>query len=78
MWLGAKLDVATNCNIRNLKRAIEFIGNNNKLSFVQNPGHLPNSNKELGYGLDPGSIPGVGGVEIFPHSFVSRLVLGST
>ena len=37
------------------------------------------SGKALGYGLDgPGSIPGVGGVEIFLHSFVSRLVLGST
>ena len=36
------------------------------------------SGKVLGYGLvDPGSIPGVGGVEIFLHSFVSRLVLGS-
>ena len=33
----------------------------------------------LGYGLDgPGSIPGVGGVEILLNSFVSRLVLGST
>ena len=37
------------------------------------------SGKALGYGLDgPGSIPGVGGVEIFLHSFGSRLVLGST
>ena len=37
------------------------------------------SGKELGYRLDgPGSIPGVGGVEIFLHSFVSRLALGST
>ena len=37
------------------------------------------SGKALRYGLDgPGSIPGVGGVEIFLHSFVSRLVLGST
>ena len=37
------------------------------------------SGKALCYGLDgPGSIPGVGGVEIFLHSFVSRLVLGST
>ena len=36
------------------------------------------SGKALGYGLDgPGSIHGVGGVEIFLHS-VSRLVLGST
>ena len=35
--------------------------------------------KMLGYGLDgPHSIPGVGGVEIFLHSFVSRLALGST
>ena len=37
------------------------------------------SSKALGYGLDgPGSIPGVGGVEIFLRSFVSRLVLEST
>ena len=33
------------------------------------------SGKALGYGLDG---PGVGGVEIFLRSFVSRLVLGST
>ena len=34
------------------------------------------SGKALGYGLDgPDSIPGVGGVEIFLSSFVSRLVL---
>ena len=33
----------------------------------------------LGYGLDgPGSISGVGEVEIFLYSFVSRLALGST
>ena len=37
------------------------------------------SGKALSYGLDgPGSIPGVGGVEIFLRSFASRLVLGST
>ena len=37
------------------------------------------SGKALSYGLDgPGSIPGVGGVEIFLHFFVSRLALGST
>ena len=37
------------------------------------------SGKALGYALDgPGSIPGVGGVEIFLHSFVSKLALGST
>ena len=37
------------------------------------------SGKALDYWLDgPGSIPGVGGVEIFLHLFVSRLVLGST
>ena len=37
------------------------------------------SGKALSCGLDgPGSIPGVGGVEIFLHSFVSRLALGST
>ena len=35
--------------------------------------------KALDYGLDgPGSIPGVGGVEISLRSFVSRLVLRST
>ena len=37
------------------------------------------SGKELSCGLDgPGSIMGVGGVEIFLHSLVSRLALGST
>ena len=37
------------------------------------------SGKALGYGLDGlGSIPNVGGVEIFLHFFVSRLALGST
>ena len=37
------------------------------------------SGKALGYGLDgPGLILGVGGVETFLHSFVSRLVLRST
>ena len=35
--------------------------------------------KALGYGLDgPDSITGGGGMEIFLHSFVSRLVLEST
>ena len=35
--------------------------------------------KALGFGLDgPGSIPGVGKVEIFLHSVLSRLVLGFT
>ena len=44
---------------------------------VYGPGS--SSGKALSYGLDgPGSIPGVRGVEIFLHSFVSRLVLGST
>ena len=33
----------------------------------------------IGYGLDsPGLIPGVKGVEIFLHSLVFRLLLGST
>ena len=37
------------------------------------------SGKALGCGLDdPGSIQGVGGVEIFLHTFMPRLVLGST
>ena len=35
--------------------------------------------KALGYGLDTlGSIPVIGGVEIFLHSFVSRQLLRST
>ena len=37
------------------------------------------SGKALGHGLDgPGSIPDVGGLEIFLHSFFSTLVTGST
>ena len=45
--------------------------------LVSGPGS--SSGKTLGYGLDgPGSILGVGGVEIFLRSFVSRLVLRST
>ena len=36
-------------------------------------GPASSSGKALGYGLDdPGSIPGVGGVEIFLHSFVPK------
>ena len=39
-------------------------------------GPSSSSGKELGYGLDGlGFIPGVEGVEIFLHSFVSRPVL---
>ena len=45
--------------------------------FHSGPGS--SSGKTLSYGLDdPGLILGVGGVEIFLRSFVSRLVLGST
>ena len=45
--------------------------------YIGGPGG--SSDKALGYWLDgPGSIPGVGGVAIFLHSFVSRLVLGPT
>ena len=41
------------------------------------PGGL--SGKALGYGLDgPGFMTGFGGVEILLHSFVSKLVMGST
>ena len=41
-------------------------------------GPASSSGKVLNYGLDGlGSILGVGGVEIFLHSFVSRLVKGS-
>ena len=40
---------------------------------------IGSSGKALSCGLDgPGSILGVGGVEIFLYSFVSRLALGST
>ena len=46
---------------------------------MQKGGPGGSSSKALGYGLDgPGSIPGVGGVENFLHSFMSRLVLEST
>ena len=42
-------------------------------------GPCGSNGKALGYALDgPGSIPAVGGVEIFLHFFVSRLVLAST
>ena len=45
------------------------------IKYITNEGPGCSSGKALGYGLNgPGSIPGVGGV----HSFVSRLVLGST
>ena len=48
-------------------------------SLLPHKGPGSSSGKALSYGLDgPGSIPGVGGVEIFLCSFVSRLVLGST
>ena len=48
-------------------------------STSQASGPGSSSGKALSYGLDgPGSIPGVGGVEIFLRSFVSSLVLGST
>ena len=44
---------------------------------IDGPGS--SSGKSLGYRLnDPGSIPGVGGVEIFLHSLVSRLGLEFT
>ena len=40
--------------------------------FIYTLGPGGSSGKAFGYGLDgPGSIPGVGGVEIFLHSFVS-------
>ena len=46
--------------------------------FVNGPGS--SYDKALGYGLDgPGSILGLGGgVEIFLHSYMSRLDLGYT
>ena len=46
---------------------------------VPSKGPGSSSGKALDYELDgPGSIPGVGGVEIFLHTFVFRLVMGST
>ena len=47
---------------------------------TQYSGAGSSSNKALDYGVGgpPGSIPGVGGVEFFLHSFVCRLVLGFT
>ena len=50
-----------------------------KLCCSSEHGQGGTSGKALGYGLDgPGSIPGVGGMKIFLHSFVSKLVLGYT
>ena len=41
-------------------------------------GPVDSSGKALAYGLDGvDSIPGVGVVDIFLHSFLSKLVLGS-
>ena len=53
---------------------------NRKKEVSRSPsGPGTSSDKELGNGLyGLGSIPSVGGVEIFLYSFVSRLVLGST
>ena len=49
------------------------------IAFYMEKGPGGASGKALRYELNgPGSIPGVGGVEIFLHSFMSRLVLGST
>ena len=54
-----------------------FDMNNVYLTNTYGPGG--SNGKALGYGLEsPGSIPGVGGVEILLHFFVSRLVLGTT
>ena len=68
------LSVHSVCRFMNQK----FKGNIFK-SNVNSVGQVAQAARALDYGLDsPGSIPGVGGVEIFLHSFVSRLVLGST
>ena len=52
----------------------------NYFYFLKNICHsLSSSGKVLDYVMDdPGSIPGVVGVEIFLHSFDYRLVQGST
>ena len=52
-------------------------GNLNLVLVVAGPGS--SSGKAMGYGLDgPGLILGVGEVEIFLRSFMSKLVLRST
>ena len=66
--------------------ANDYISSTNELAltvdinirdYIADEGPGGSIGKALSYGLDgPGSIPGVGGVEIFLHSFVSRLVLG--
>ena len=52
-------------------------GISHNINFAGGPSS--SSGKALDYGLDDsGSIPSVGGVEHFLHSFVSGLVVGST
>ena len=56
-----------------------FLKEINKDVYFPGCGPVSSSGKMLDYGLDSqSSTPGVRGVEIFLHSFVSRLVLGST
>ena len=66
----------------NLRPLSLYIGYVNLCILYLNTMHCrpgSSTSKALGYGLDvPGSIPGVGEVEIFLYSFLSRLVLGST
>ena len=72
-WLSTKNQ--NNVEIKNrIAQAKQVI---NALNFIYGPGG--SNGKALDYGLEgPGSILGVGGVLIFLHTFVSRLVLGST
>ena len=52
---------------------------NNTTTAAGAAGQVVKAARRFGYGLDgPSSIPCVGGVEIFIHSFVFRLVLLST
>ena len=70
-------DAVNLLGIRNWEAAAKNREERRRIVGASGPGS--SSGKVLGYGLDgPGSIPGVGGVEIFLHSFVSRLVLGFT
>ena len=73
--LGRTLMMTTSQNIRHFLNTLYI--NLFYLFILGGPGG--SSGKALSCGLDgPGSLPGVGGLEIFLHSFVSRLALGST
>ena len=58
---------------------LDLLQNFFKVFYFKTCGPVGSGGKALDYGVDgPGSNPGVGGVEVFLYSFVSRLVLEST